>query len=30
LTVAVQSRVYTIPGFTEAIVEHFQKAVSSQ
>lgn len=30
LTVAVQSSVYTIPGFTEAIVEYFQKVVSSQ
>jgi len=30
LPVAVQSRVYTIPGFTEAIVAHFQKVVSRQ
>lgn len=30
LTVTVQSSVYTIPGFTEAIVAHFQGVVSSQ
>ncbi len=30
LSVTVQSSVYTIPGFTEAIVEYFQKVVSSQ
>jgi uroporphyrinogen III methyltransferase / synthase len=30
LTVTVQSSVYTIPGFTEAIVEYFRKVVSSQ
>lgn len=30
LTVAVQSEVYTVPGFTEAIVAYFQKVVSSQ
>jgi uroporphyrinogen III methyltransferase / synthase len=30
LTVTIQSGVYTIPGFTEAIVAHFQKVVSSQ
>lgn len=30
LTVNVQSSVYTIAGFTEAIVEYFRKVVSSQ
>ncbi|MBM4257260.1 MAG: uroporphyrinogen-III synthase [Deltaproteobacteria bacterium] len=30
LTVAVQASVYTIPGFTEAIVEYFGKVVRSQ
>jgi uroporphyrinogen III methyltransferase/synthase len=30
LTVTVQASVYTIPGFTDAIVEYFRKVVSSQ
>ena len=30
LPVTVQSSIYTIPGFTEAIVEYFRKVVSSQ
>ena len=30
MTVAVQSQVYTIPAFAEAIVEYFGKVVSSQ
>src|SRR5262249_39611387 len=30
LTVTVESSVYTIPGFTEAIVTYFRKVVSSQ